>query len=55
MKTLIIDDNLVSIKDVSFCLHARYPDVKIVSAELAIHGIELSGFTSFSIMLNVEP
>ncbi|MFC1948172.1 winged helix-turn-helix domain-containing protein [Chloroflexota bacterium] len=43
MKTLIIDDDLISIKDVSFCLQARYPDIEIISAEQAIRGIELSG------------
>jgi two-component system KDP operon response regulator KdpE len=41
IKTLIIDDDTISIKDVSFCLRVKYPDVEIVSAELAIPGVEL--------------
>ena len=43
MKALIIDDDLITIKDVTFCLQVRYPDVEIIAAEQGQRGIEFSG------------
>lgn len=51
MKTLIIDDDLITIKDLSFCLQVRYPDIEILTAEQGERGIELSGNTFPDIIL----
>lgn len=42
MKTLIIDDDPITIKDITFCLQVKYPDVEIITAETGKMGIELS-------------
>ena len=41
MKVLIIEDDQQVIRDISFCLEVRYPEVMIISANEATKGIEM--------------
>ena len=41
MKVLVIGDSQDVVKDISFCLHLRWPDVIIVSTTQGSNGIEL--------------
>ena len=46
MRILLIDDDVVSNRDVAFCLQVRYPDSEIQVAQHGIDGIEFSKETS---------
>lgn len=41
MKVLIIEDDQQVIKDISFCLEVRYPEVVVIAAAEATKGIEM--------------
>lgn len=41
MKVLVIEDNQQVVRDVSFCLNVRYPDVTVLSVTEGKRGIEL--------------
>lgn len=41
MKVLVVEDNQQVVRDVSFCLNVRYPDVTVLSVNEGARGIEL--------------
>ena len=41
MKVLVVEDNQQVVRDVSFCLNVRYPDVTVLSVTEGARGIEL--------------
>lgn len=41
MKVLVIEDNETVVRDISFCLQVRYPDVMVVSVAQGQKGIEM--------------
>ena len=41
MKVLVIEDNQQVVRDISFCLNVRYPDVVVLSVTEGARGIEL--------------
>ena len=41
MKVLVIEDNQQVVRDVSFCLNVRYPDVTVITVTDGTHGIDL--------------
>ena len=41
MKVLVIEDNQQVVKDISFCLQVRYPEVNVVSVTEGAKGLEM--------------
>ena len=41
MKVLVIEDNQQVVKDISFCLQVRYPDINVLSVDSGERGIDL--------------
>ncbi|MBI2328785.1 MAG: response regulator transcription factor, partial [Chloroflexi bacterium] len=41
MKVLVIDDNQLVSKDISFCLVVRYPDVSVVAVDTGAEGLKM--------------
>lgn len=41
MKFLVIENSEQVVKDISFCLHVRYPDVNVIAVSKGLQGLEM--------------